>query len=498
MSSQVCAQPFCAPVHHCFGCGSHVMLKRSIVLILLIDFMYGVAMVVVHAVLIGRADQRLFDAPPHTSVAVHGNTVAFWSAAVYIGIGVCLCLGLLLCSLSPCHALFMCVCLILCFCVMPIVLAWGQGSEGTSKVSYKHVQMASPLVFHRGEDCWSSCGDRSGACQWCGPGNACCRKGVHMTSVQDICYTAAGFQRDGDAYECVRPAVDVRLLWDSDTLPSPALPAAPALPPAGTLTEVPDGPDMPAAPASPSPSDKTSPSNGDGPNPNPNGELHDGDPPHWLIQVADLDLSWGHFLLGFSDGACLFAGMFYGLVVVSCSACAWDVGIQGCGHVVHPWFLTFARLQFIVYLCQSALKYQHACDLQQEYFPALETTCDSLRFSFVQRMVIGSFLAIFGLWTLESFMVSIHEDNERPFMPTRVHTRDLSNVHGPVMERLSGSSRWYIPSVHGWHAPFPQQRVMYQQVPTEPPPLIDCQQLLKANEPSTTEALQILVDDSVV
>eukprot|EP00746_Dinoflagellata_sp_MGD_P000254 gnl/MRDRNA2_/MRDRNA2_100452_c0_seq1.p1 gnl/MRDRNA2_/MRDRNA2_100452_c0~~gnl/MRDRNA2_/MRDRNA2_100452_c0_seq1.p1 ORF type:complete len:518 (+),score=40.52 gnl/MRDRNA2_/MRDRNA2_100452_c0_seq1:79-1632(+) len=512
---RVCAQPLCAPVQHCFGCGSSAALKRSVAVVLLVDFMYGVAMVVLHAVLIGQSNQdNLFDAPAYPPVAVQGKihvqqnddaqtdqNASSWTAQVSswasrassafvsamptqqsltplnICIGASLCVGFVVCFVVPlsCQCfgillgIFIFAGLILCVC-----MAWTQISSSldlasTPQVSYTHTQLVTPLVFHRGEDCWSSCHNKSGACQWCGPGNACCREGVNISSMQDTCHSATGFHQGGTMYECVRPFA-ARLLYSTTSNDSMAdghenwsHESLSGHGPSGSIT------------------DATEISN---PRKLVQFNGNDDRSPHWLIQFADLDLSWGHFLFGYSDGVCLLAGLLYGLVVTSCTACTLDVGARGCVPRVPAWFLPFTRLQLIVYLFQCALKYQHVCDLRQQFFPALETTCDSLRFSFVQRVVMGLFLAALGLWILESFVEGIDEEDHRPRF---VHTRGLSKV--PVR-------RVCLPGIRSWNVHHHQPAVLYQQVATEPPPRMEYKPFRLRTEPSGTEPIQIIVDNA--
>merc|ERR1712224_123905 len=165
----------------------------------------------------------------------------------------------------------------------------------------------------------------------------------------DICRYASGFQRDGDAYECVRP-VGAKLL----SLTALNKSNSPNFSPPRALWQT----------------------------RRRRKDYNENSGPHWLVQFADLDLSWGHRLLGCSDGVCLLAGLLYGVLIVVCSAFAWDVGALGCRPRLPCWFLSFARLQLVVYICQIVVKYQNLCDLQRKYFPAFETTCGSLRFAF--------------------------------------------------------------------------------------------------------------------
>lgn len=58
----------------------------------------------------------------------------------------------------------------------------------------------TPGVLHRGEDCWGSCSG-SGSCNWCGQGNACCRK--NWGGDPAICKGVTDFSTYH--HECVKP-----------------------------------------------------------------------------------------------------------------------------------------------------------------------------------------------------------------------------------------------------------------------------------------------------
>jgi len=126
---------------------------------------------------------------------------------------------------------------------------------------------------------------------------------------------------------------------------------------------------------------------------------------HWLIQFIDLDLSWGHRLVGFDDFKCLLAGLFYGMIIIIVtvftlsSICRRDANKPW----VSRWFVVFAHLELIAYVAVNMAKYPQLCKLRREYYPSLEATCDVLRFAFVERAAFGLVLGSMVLWIVGSF-----------------------------------------------------------------------------------------------
>lgn len=135
---------------------------------------------------------------------------------------------------------------------------------------------------------------------------------------------------------------------------------------------------------------------------------------HWFVQLVDLDLSWGHRLMGFDDFACLLSGLLYGVAVITCTTCALGSVTQGAhgsvsvdGSRAEPslprWFLVFAHVQLIIYIGQAVAKFPLLCELRRDYFPMLESNCDVLRFAYGERVIVGIAVASLGLWVLGSF-----------------------------------------------------------------------------------------------
>jgi len=166
---------------------------------------------------------------------------------------------------------------------------------------------------------------------------------------------------------------------------------------------------------------------------------------HWLVQFVDLDLSWGHRLMGFSDFPCLIAGLIYGIVVIVVVAFTIN---SLCGRTegtawVARWFVVFAHFQLVAYLAVNLAKYPQLCKLRREFYPSLEATCDVLRFAFVERCAFGLFLASMVLWIVGSFAYltargldpdNLSDDDEEAGMRQYVLPPIVQNHSLPTMQ----------------------------------------------------------------
>merc|ERR1719444_234602 len=70
--------------------------------------------------------------------------------------------------------------------------------ESASKGNTTWLALRHKSLQHAGEDCMPSC-DKAGYCDWCGKGNACCKKGGENSP--DECKSVAEFKTD--KHECV-------------------------------------------------------------------------------------------------------------------------------------------------------------------------------------------------------------------------------------------------------------------------------------------------------
>lgn len=152
---------------------------------------------------------------------------------------------------------------------------------------------------------------------------------------------------------------------------------------------------------------------------------------HWLQEFVDLDMSWGHRLLGFDDKTCLVSGLLYGLLVVATTVFTLNLlflsgpGRQGWGGQMSlftlRWYVVFMHVQMVLYIGVTIAKFPKLCKLREEYFVALESNCDVLRFIFAERFVYGLICGSLCIWIFGSFAY-------------------LKGAHGPQSDYLSDDS----------------------------------------------------------
>lgn len=189
---------------------------------------------------------------------------------------------------------------------------------------------------------------------------------------------------------------------------------------------------------------------------------------NWFLQVLDVDLSWGHRLMGLKDDQCLLAGLLYGVAVLaSCMlalASVWgrqedqqrllEVGGgpggwgRGRGAEIYRpwlprWFIVFAHSQVIAYIFQVMTKFNKLCDLRHDYYPSIEANCSVLRFQYVQRACLGVAASMLGLYVLGSFAYLGQEEDGRTVGP-RLAVVDVPERPVPLQpaQKVVHSSPW--------------------------------------------------------
>lgn len=78
--------------------------------------------------------------------------------------------------------------------------ASANSSAGSAGADLARTPSLVGALQHGGKDCWNTCGQKSGLCDWCGTGNACCRQGWAKNSA--IC---EGVNYTTKKHECVTP-----------------------------------------------------------------------------------------------------------------------------------------------------------------------------------------------------------------------------------------------------------------------------------------------------
>jgi len=92
--------------------------------------------------------------------------------------------------------------------------AGGVEPEGAAGAGAGAQKARSPDASSAGKDCWYECGKKSGYCNWCGAGKACCRDGWSANSAE--CTGAVGYTTTSN-HECVEvPASSHTLAGGTD------------------------------------------------------------------------------------------------------------------------------------------------------------------------------------------------------------------------------------------------------------------------------------------
>eukprot|EP00927_Polykrikos_kofoidii_P057383 TRINITY_DN51503_c0_g1_i1.p1 TRINITY_DN51503_c0_g1~~TRINITY_DN51503_c0_g1_i1.p1 ORF type:complete len:348 (+),score=31.38 TRINITY_DN51503_c0_g1_i1:95-1138(+) len=124
----------------------------------------------------------------------------------------------------------------------------------------------------------------------------------------------------------------------------------------------------------------------------------------WFLQLLDLDLSFGHKLLGNNDFTCLLFGLIYGIIIlVACGYMVQQVQ-HGGPHVAvsSRWFVAFMNLEIVIYIGLVLCKFPIVCFLDENFLTRLEMDCDLQRFLYVQRVVVYLVVAGICCWTFSS------------------------------------------------------------------------------------------------
>jgi len=166
----------------------------------------------------------------------------------------------------------------------------------------------------------------------------------------------------------------------------------------------------------------------------------------WLVQIIDLDIGWGHRLMGFDDETNLVAGLIYGIVIICVCAYMFHSVQTGGGGLGLPttcrWFVAFMNLELLIYVGVVLVKLPELCKMQAKYMPNLNMECSVQRFMFLQRMAVYITGASLCVWVFASFAFSLTFGNaamDRPEFQHELDYRDAVNTgkappqshHGP-------------------------------------------------------------------
>lgn len=155
----------------------------------------------------------------------------------------------------------------------------------------------------------------------------------------------------------------------------------------------------------------------------------------WLVQLLDLDIGWGHRLLGFDDQSDLIAGLVYGVVIICiCAYTFQQINAPRVGGecvnlpTVSRWFVAFMNLELLLYLGLVAIKLPLLCKLQAEFMPNLGMECEVQRFMFLQRSLFLTVAASLGIWVFSSYAFSLTFGNVAMDQPEFADQLDLRDA----------------------------------------------------------------------
>jgi len=136
---------------------------------------------------------------------------------------------------------------------------------------------------------------------------------------------------------------------------------------------------------------------------------------HWFLQLVDLDVAWGHELLGFEDYSLFIGGLVYGIVIILLCAFMLHTVLTTTAHtmqfVSRWWFVAFLHFEIILYCGLAFAKYPKLCEVREEFMPLLSTDCDVLRFTFLERAGVRGLLGSVCCWIFSSFVYLLGQND---------------------------------------------------------------------------------------
>lgn len=150
---------------------------------------------------------------------------------------------------------------------------------------------------------------------------------------------------------------------------------------------------------------------------------------NWMIQLMDLDIGWGHDLLGFDDQTSQFAGLANGIVIILvCGYMFYNVQAGGLQlPTTTRWFVAFMNLELMLYVGIVLLKLPKLCLMQEQWMPDLHMECPVQKFTYIQRVICITIAASLCIWVFSSFAFSLTFGNvamDRPEFAMDLENRD--------------------------------------------------------------------------
>jgi hypothetical protein len=170
----------------------------------------------------------------------------------------------------------------------------------------------------------------------------------------------------------------------------------------------------------------------------------------WLLQLVDLDIGWGHELLGFDDYNCLLSGLLYGIIVVC--LCAYMFNAVMTGGPTLPttsrWFVAFMNLEIVLFVALALAKLPKACRIQEEFLPKLEMECSLFRFLYVQRVAVMALVAGFGCWVFSSLAYFLSFGFQAIDRPEYAQHLEMHEAHAQAAQHGVDPSFAPVPAHH--------------------------------------------------
>lgn len=137
-----------------------------------------------------------------------------------------------------------------------------------------------------------------------------------------------------------------------------------------------------------------------------------GDGSHWFLQLMDMDISWGHNLMGLDNETNLVGGLVYGIIIVLlCGYMFYAIFQAGATlPTTTRWFCAFMNLELIVYVGLAIIKIPKLCKMQATYLDDLYMECKVLQLTFVERAIALLIAGSLCTWIFSSFAYNIGQN----------------------------------------------------------------------------------------
>jgi len=208
---------------------------------------------------------------------------------------------------------------------------------------------------------------------------------------------------------------------------------------------------------------------------NPN-DKYAGHSHQWLMQLMDLDIGFGHELMGNDDWHCIVFGLLYGIVVVVTTGYMFQQVSSGGTDLpkTSRWFVAFMNFEIVLYIGLVLVKLPKLCKIQNKHLSRLEMDCDLLRFLFLERAFILCLLGGAGCWIFSSlayFLAFGFQAIDRPEFAEHLDIHDSAHEGQggtmPGMQRYVGQVDRFMHRLPPGQVQSQQSRGSLQQPPSQ-------------------------------